>query len=243
VLLAVLFAALGSIGAILGASGVLILQPRLRLLLPVLVSYATGTLLASACLGLLPEALDLRESVDVTATVLGAILAFFLLEKLLLWRHSHALDPERHSASSELILVGDFFHNLVDGVIIGGAFATDSAVGITTAVAVIAHEVPQEVGDFAILLDGGLSRRKALTYNVLSATSTIPAAIVAFIALDDIDSMIPFILAIAAASFLYIALADLVPRLHERTAIRDLPAQVLPILMGVGTIVLVQELT
>jgi zinc and cadmium transporter len=241
--LALLFAALGSIGAILGASCVLALQIRPRMLLAVLVSFATGTLLASAFLGLLPEALDLRSGLDVPATILVAILAFFLLEKLLLWRHSHALDPERHAASGELILVGDFFHNLVDGAIIGGAFATDPALGITTSIAVIAHEVPQEVGDFAILLDSGFSRSRAFTYNVLSASSTIPAAAIAYLALEDIEFALPFILAIAAASFIYIALADLVPRLHERTAIRDLPAQMLPILAGVGIIVLVKALT
>jgi zinc and cadmium transporter len=142
-----------------------------------------------------------------------------------------------------LILVGDFFHNLVDGVIIGGAFAAEPALGVTTALAVIAHEVPQEVGDFAILLDSGFGRVKALVYNTLSASSTVPAAAVAYVAFQDIENGIPFILAIAAASFIYIALADLVPRLQERVELRQIPLQILPVLAGMSTIVAIKALT
>jgi len=191
----------------------------------------------------LPEALELRKNLDVLATTLGGIFAFFVLEKLLLWRHGHETASDDRGASGELILIGDFFHNLVDGVIIGGAFATEPALGVTTALAVIAHEVPQEVGDFAILLDSGFEKARALKYNLLSASSTVPATAVAYLALDDIESGIPFVLAIAAASFIYIALADLVPRLHYRTAIMDLPAQIAPVLTGMGTIILVLTLT
>jgi zinc and cadmium transporter len=241
--LAVVFSGLGSIGAILGAAGVLLAHERLRVLLTILVSYATGTLLASSFLGLLPEALELRQGKAVPATIVVGILAFFVLEKLVLWRHSHDTVVNERTASGELILIGDFFHNLVDGVIIGGAFATEPALGVTTSVAVIAHEVPQEVGDFAILLDSGFGRAKAFLYNLASASSTIPAAAIAYAALNDIESGIPFVLAIAAASFIYIALADLVPRLHEKAAISDLPAQLVPILAGVGTIVLVGVVT
>lgn len=237
--LTLLFASLGSVGAVLGAAAVLLAHGRSRAFIPLLVSYATGSLLGVAFLGLLPKALGEETGTTVTATVLAGILLFFLLEKLVLWRHCHESECDIHSASGELILLGDAVHNLTDGVVIGAAFAGDTPLGIAASLAVIAHEVPQEVGDFAILLDGGFTRRRALTYDLLSSLTTLPAALAAYLSFSAVERAIPVILAVAAASFIYIALADLVPGLHRVTSQASLPRQFIPILAGVGTIALV----
>jgi zinc and cadmium transporter len=241
--LALAFALLGSLGAVLGAAGILLAQTRSRALLPVLISYATGTLLGGAFLGMIPEALDRESGIMVPAALLAGILLFFFLEKMVLWRHCHEEECEIHAASGELILIGDAVHNLIDGVVIGAAFAESTSLGIAAAVAVIAHEVPQEVGDFAILLDSGFRRARALAYNAGSSLTTLPAALIAYISFSALEGAIPVVLSIAAASFIYIALADLVPGLHRVQELRGLPRQLIPILAGVGTIVLVRTIS
>lgn len=241
--LALAFALLGSLGAVLGAAGILLAQTRSRAVLPVLISYATGTLLGGAFLGMIPEALDRESGIMVSAALLAGILLFFFLEKMVLWRHCHEEECEIHAASGELILVGDAVHNLIDGVVIGAAFAESTSLGIAAAVAVIAHEVPQEVGDFAILLDSGFRRARAFVYNAGSSLTTLPAAAIAYISFSALEGAIPVMLSIAAASFIYIALADLVPGLHRVQELQSLPRQLIPILAGVGTIVLVRAIS
>lgn len=201
-----------------------------------LVSYATGTLLGASLVAMLPAALDRRGDQQVFAAVLAGLMGFFALERLMLWRHAHGGRHEQRDASRELILVGDAVHNLMDGFVIGAAFAEGGALGISTALAVVAHEIAQEVGDLAILLEGGLSGRRALTYNIVSSATTIPAAAIAFAAASLADALTPFVLAVGAASFLYIALADLVPRHHERRTVRSLPVELALIVTGVATI-------
>ena len=174
----------------------------------------------------------------ILITVLVGIVIFFILEKLVLWRHCHEADCEVHSRAAPLLLIGDAFHNFVDGVVIAAAFLTSIPLGVTTAVAVIAHEVPQEVGDFAILLESGYSRMKALVLNTLSAATTLPGAIVAYYWLADTHTLVPYVLAISAASFIYIATADLVPHLHRRVSMPDSLRQVILLLLGIGTIAL-----
>jgi len=234
------FASLGSVGAVLGAGAVLLAHARSQLFIPWLVSYATGTLLGAAFIGMIPNALDRETGMTVPVAVLSGILLFFFLEKIVLWRHCHETECEIHSASGELILLGDAVHNLMDGVVIGAAFSTSTPLGVTAALAVIAHEVPQEVGDFAILLDSGFSRGRALAYDVLSSLTTLPAAAVAYVSFSDFEGTLPVMLSIAAASFIYIALADLVPGLHRLASLPSLAGQLMLILAGVGTIALIR---
>lgn len=241
--LAFFFSFLGSVGSVAGAAGILFLGARTRVVVNLLVSYATGTLLGASLIGMLPTALD-RESDDlVLGAVLAGLVAFFVLERLMLWRHRHPGEVHaKMDASAELILVGDAVHNLMDGFAIGAAFAGGGPLGVSTALAVIVHEVAQEVGDFAVLIDTGLTRRRAMVYNVLSSATTIPATGIAYVAASQVDLVIPMVLAIGSASFLYIALADLVPRHHARRKMQDLPWEVALIAIGIGTIFILHRL-
>ena len=212
---------------------------------PMLISYAIGTLLGAAFLEILPHALELSGSAHtVMATVLLGLLLFFVLEKLMLWRHRHdeELDPhELEHAHKEhrialMVIVGDTFHNCVDGVIIAGAFLVSVELGIITAVAIITHEVPQEVGDFLVLLHSGFGRTKALIWNAVSGLSAVLGGLIAYFALSAVSDWLPEILAFAAASMIYVAVADLIPGLHRRTALKDSLTQVTFIALGVFSI-------
>jgi zinc and cadmium transporter len=214
-------------------------HPRI---LPHGVSFALGALLSVAFLDLLPDALTTAGSEHIEsllATVLMGILGFFLLEKLLIWRHCHADHCETHSGdhlhhpAGTLIVVGDAIHNFVDGILIAAAFLTDINLGIITSLAVAAHEIPQEVGDFAILLQSGYGRGKALAYNLLSSLATMAGGILAYYSLEHIHGWLPYILALAASSFIYIAVADLIPSLHQKTTARAAFQQISLIVAGV----------
>jgi len=243
------FTVLGGALSVLAAGGFLLLSAAARArLLPPLVSFAIGALLGAAFLALLPHALEapgVRGGHGITLTVLLGLLGFFLLEKLVLWRHCHADGCEAHGidfesvhnrAAGNLILIGDGIHNMVDGVLIAAAFLTDIHLGIVTSLAVIAHEVPQEVGDFAILLHSGFGRAQALFYNVLSSLTTVIGGVAAYFSLSLAFSVVPYVLAVAAASFIYIAVADLIPGLHRRPALGATMQQMALILLGVGVI-------
>ncbi|MBY0266719.1 MAG: ZIP family metal transporter [Burkholderiales bacterium] len=220
-----------------------------------LVSYAVGALLGAAFIEVLPHAIYQSDSIEATAaTVLGGILGFFVLEKLVLWRHCHveeceAHDPHGtpvrhhhghdHGRSGLMILIGDTFHNFVDGVLIAAAFMADIELGIVTAVAIIAHEVPQEVGDFLILLHSGYSKRKALLLNMLASAAMVVGGVLAYFTLQSAQALVTPLLALAAASMLYVAVADLIPGLHRRTELSATLQQVLLIGLGIATIWLV----
>jgi zinc and cadmium transporter len=242
------FTALGGIASAAIASLFMLVPERPRMhVLPHLVSFATGTLLGAALLALLPHAIELAGPQGVhrvgIALVCGIGL-FFVLEKLVLWRHCHAEDCETHvpqphhraKASGVLVLIGDGFHNLVDGVLIAAAFLTDVQLGIVTAIAVMAHEIPQEVGDFAVLLHSGMPRAKALLLNLLTSLTSVVGGVVAWYALRSSLEALPYALAIAAACFLYVAVADLIPGLHRRVDLRGSAAQVALIGMGIAVI-------
>ncbi len=248
-----LFSLLGGVLSVLAAALFLVLPERLRQrTLPHLVSFAIGALLGAAFLGLLPHALEspaVEDAHTLSATVLLGLLGFFLLEKMVLWRHCHTNHCEVHGAAEEahahtpapaghLVLLGDAFHNFIDGVLIAAAFLTDVHLGVVTALAVAAHEIPQEVGDFAILLHSGFSRRKAFVFNVLSSMTTVLGALLAYFALALVQAWLPYVLAIAASSFIYVAVADLIPTLHQRTELRVSAQQILLILLGVLVIFL-----
>jgi zinc and cadmium transporter len=209
-----------------------------KILVPCLISYATGTLLGAAFLGMIPHALEDSEPFRILAAVLVGIILFFLLEKLVIWRHCHDGECEIHSVAGPLILIGDAFHNLVDGIVIAAAFLTNITLGVATAFAVIAHEVPQEIGDFAILLDSGYSKLRAFFYNLLSSLTTLPGAVISYFFLKAAKTAVPYILALSAASFIYIAMADLIPELHKRYGIRTTARQFLLFISGIGTILI-----
>ncbi len=236
--------------------------------IPALISYAIGALLGASFLEILPHAFENGKAATVAATVLAGIFGFFILEKLVLWRHCHYEDCEVHSddavtagahqahshghghghghdhgRSGMLILIGDSFHNFVDGVLVAAAFMQSTQLGIVTALAVIAHEIPQEVGDFLILLHSGYSKTKALVLNLLSSLAMLAGGLVAYFALQAMEGLINSMLAVAAASMIYVAVADLIPGLHKRTELRATLQQTLLIALGVGSIWLVGLLT
>ncbi len=231
---------LGGMGGLLVASGVLLINDSARLkLIPWLVSYAVGALLGVSMLAILPETLEQLPPSRVFATLLAGILLFFVLEKLVLWRHCHTHDCEVHDGAVFPVLVGDAFHNFVDGAMIAAAVMTSVPLGISTAIAVAAHEIPQEVGDFAILLHAGYSRKRALFLNVLSGCASALGAVAAFLAFDVVPHTLPYFLVLAAASFLYVAMADLIPGLHRGRTDASSLRQILLIALGVGTMMLV----
>jgi len=233
---------LGSAGGLLVASSLVIFPARVRTrLVPPLVSYAVGALLGVALLALLPEALALLAPPAVFGTLLAGILLFFSLEKLVLLRHCHADACEVHGATAPLLFIGDAFHNFIDGAIICTAVLTSVPLGVNTAIAVAAHEVPQQVGDVAILLASGYSRGRALMLNVVSGASGLVGAGVAFVAVDVVPGIRPFVLALSAASLLYIAMSDLIPGLHRGEVDNNAIRQVVLIAAGIGTIVLFER--
>ena len=226
----------GGFGGLLVASGVLLIKDSARSkLIPWLVSYAVGALLGASMLALLPTTMEQLPPTRVFPTLLCGILIFFVLEKLVLWRHCHIHDCEVHESSVVPILVGDAFHNFVDGAVIAAAVITSVPLGISTAFAVATHEIPQEVGDFAILLHAGYSRTRALLLNVISAAASAAGAVVAFVAFEFVPMMLPYFLALAAASFLYVAMADLIPGLHRGRTDASSMRQILLIAAGVAT--------
>lgn len=228
----------GSLGGLLLAAILLLFLGRARLPpVPELISYAVGTLLGVALLALVPEALDLAQNPrTVLGTLLAGILGFFMLEKLVLWRHCHTGDCEGHNSSASLVLIGGAFHNFADGAIIGAAVLTSLPLGVSTTLAVAAHQVPQEVGDFAVLLGAGYSRRRALMLNSISALAGIVGAVAMYTAADQLPAALPYVLALAAGSFLYVAMADLIPDLHRGQINIGSIRQVLLIGAGVMTI-------
>lgn len=255
---------------LLGAGGSVISAAALALnartaWIPMLVSYAIGAMLGAVFLEILPHAFSETNSIEMmAATVLLGILLFFVLEKLLLWRHCHGDECEVHAPHEEadehahhghhhghthghdqgrsgmMIMVGDTFHNFVDGILIAAAFMIDIKLGAVTALAIIAHEIPQEVGDFLILLHSGYSKKQALLFNLLSSFAAVIGGLVAYFALQVVASWIPTILGLAAASMIYVAVADLIPSLHKRTELRDTVQQVLLIALGISSIWLIK---
>jgi zinc and cadmium transporter len=214
---------------------------------PKLVSYAIGALLGAVFLEILPHALSLGQPPQlVLSVVLGGILLFFVLERMVLWRHDHGHDhgdeimpsAQQHDGArtGAMIVIGDSVHNFVDGLIISAAFTTDARLGTITALAIIAHEIPQETGDFLVLLHGGLSRRRALLMNLVSSVAMVVGGALGAVALHELQAAVPVLLALAAASMIYVAVADLIPGLHRRAGLSATVWQVSLILLGVGTI-------
>jgi zinc and cadmium transporter len=215
---------------------------------PRMVSYAVGALLGAAFLRLLPEAFAASHDAErLLAVTLAGLFGFFLLEKLALWRHAHehgaADGPHEHMRTSGLMItVGDAIHNTVDGVAIAAAFLIDVKLGIATTLAVIVHEIPQEVGDFMILLGSGYDRRAALALNLLASLTSVVGGVAGYFVLAEVQAAVPYVLAVSAAGFIYIAVADLIPGMHRSRDARSTAWQVALIAAGVATIALLHEL-
>lgn len=212
---------------------------------PMLVSFAIGALLGAAFLEVIPHAFEQGEPHQAAVAILGGIFGFFILEKLLLWRHCHTENCEvhdqhatghDHGRSGALIVVGDTVHNFVDGVLIAAAFLQSNELGVIAAMAIIAHEIPQEVGDFLILLHSGYSRARALVMNILSSVATVVGGVLGYFSLQVMEGLEATLLGVVAASMIYVAVADLIPGLHRRPELRDTAFQALLIALGIGTI-------
>jgi len=240
--LIVLVTLLGSICSV-GLAGMLLLleRRRLRFFTGVLIPYAIGTLLGAAFFGMIPHALQRLDSTSVLATVLVGIILFYVLEKFALWRHCHEQPCDAHTRAGTMILIGDSLHNFVDGVAITVAFSVSITLGITTAVAVIFHEVPQEIGDFAILMESGWSKSRALLFNALSSLTALLGAVMTYFLLPVIQSLVPYLLSVSAASFIYIALADLIPGRRTTGGLRSLAWELPLIMLGIATIVILRS--
>lgn len=231
---------LGSLGGLIAATTFLLLGDGLReRIVPWAISYAVGTLLGVALLGLLPEALGGLTPTAALGTLLGGVLTFFVLEKLVLWRHCHDThDCQVHTSSAaSLVIIGDALHTFVDGAVIAAAVITSIPLGVTTAIAVAAHEVPQEVGDVAILLRAGYSRGRAFTLNLLAGLGGVLGAAAMIAATKTLPGVLPYVLAFAAGNFLYVAMADLIPDLHHGGLQGGPLRQLLLIGAGIATIV------
>ncbi|MGD9952948.1 MAG: ZIP family metal transporter [Burkholderiales bacterium] len=233
----------GGVLSVAAAAFALVLRAKW---IPMLVSFAIGTLLGAAFLEVLPHAFAEAEPSRVAAAILGGILGFFLLEKLLLWRHSHEhgegdepTHHHEHSRAGALIVVGDTIHNFVDGVLIAAAFLQSPQLGLVTAVAIVAHEIPQEVGDFLVLLHSGYSRAKAFALNIVSSMGSVVGGVLGYFVLEGFHHWEPVLLGVVAASMIYVAVADLIPGLHKRPELRDTAQQALLIAAGVGVIAIV----
>ncbi len=218
--------------------------------IPTLVSFAIGALLGAAFLEVIPHAFEHGEAHTVAASILGGILGFFLLEKLLLWRHSHDEHEVDHGPaqghasgrSGALIVVGDTIHNFLDGILIAAAFLQSTQLGIVAALAIVAHEIPQEVGDFVILLNSGYSKTKAFVLNMLSSCATLVGGVLGFYTLQVLQGWTPVLLGVVAASMIYVAVADLIPGLHRRAELRATLSQTVLIGLGIGSIAVVRAL-
>jgi zinc and cadmium transporter len=234
----ILFGLAGSVGAVLGAAILILLGKRVTAIIPYILSYAIGTLLSAALLRMLPKAMATLHPATTMQYLLAGLLLFFLLEKIVIWRHCHDPHCDAHSASGVLILIGDAFHNFTDGIVIATAFMVSIPFGIAISLAIIAHEIPQEIGDFAILLDADFPTGRAVVYNLCSALPTLPGAVMAYYSLAHVQQFIPCILVLSASSFLYIALVDLMPTTHKYASWQASVVQCILILAGIGTILL-----
>ena len=236
-LIAIGLSILGSLGGVIVAATFLLLGETLRVrLVPWLISYAVGTLIGVALLALVPESLGALPARPAMLTMAAGIISFFLLEKAVIWRHCHHDEGcHVHSTAASLVIIGDTFHTFVDGAVIAAAVLTSVPLGVTTAIAVATHEIPQEVGDVAILLRAGYSRMRAFTLNVLAGIGGILGAASMVLASKVVPQALPYVLAFAAGNFLYVAMSDLIPDLHRGDSVGGL-RQFLLITAGIVTI-------
>ncbi|MBI4182145.1 MAG: ZIP family metal transporter [Candidatus Aenigmarchaeota archaeon] len=218
---------------------------RLRSVLLYLVGFSAGALLGDAFIHLLPEAVEGGFTLPVSLAILAGIVVSFGFEKLIHWEHGHFLhdhsghDPQhcahQHPKSFTWVnLLGDGIHNFIDGLIIGASYLVSLPVGMATTIAVVFHEIPQEIGDFAVLLHGGMPRKRALLLNFLTAVTAIAGAVIALAAAAVVEGLVGWLVPFAAGAFVYIAGSDLIPELHQETRLGRSLLVILALLLGIG---------
>lgn len=195
------------------------------------MSFAVGSLLGGSFFHLLPESMEAKEP-SIFTYVLSGIAFFFIIEKFLHWRHCHKGQCDAHTFTY-LNLIGDSAHNFIDGMIIAASFVADARLGIATTLAVAVHEIPQEIGDFAILVYGGFSRLKALACNLLSAVAAIAGAVIAYLSFERMEGLKDILIPFTGGGFIYIALVDLIPELHKQRKGKKLLVQAVMIGLGI----------
>lgn len=241
----------GALSAALASVFLLLREQQRTWALPHLISFATGAMLAAALVGLLPEAIASvgpGHVQSIGVAVLIGIGVFFVLEKWVLWRHCHVEECDTHlpqdsgrdQAAGWIVLVGTGVHNTFDGVLIAAAFLTDVRLGVLTTIAITAHEVPQELGDLAVLLHARMSARRAMWFNAASSLTSILGGLVGYFGLRGALGILPYAISVAAASLIYVAVADLIPGLHRRVDGRAAAGQVLLMAAGASVIWLAQ---
>lgn len=215
-----------------------------------MVSLSVGIMLSTSLLHALPEAFESEANIHALfATLLAGLLGFFLLEKFAILRHSHHYEGDGHDhehghdaheagKSGWMILVGDGLHNFTDGILIAAAFLADPKLGVITALAIIAHEIPQEIGDFIVLLNAGISKVRAYVYNLICSLMAVVGGLVGYYMLGDGMHLIPYVLVLASSGFIYIAVSDLMPQMQRRATLRESIPQFVLIALGVGIVLL-----
>jgi len=246
----VLATLLGGVASVVLAAA--LSAPLLSLIVRHLVSLSTGVLLGTALLHVLPEAFESTAPPHALfMTLLCGLMFFFLLEKAELYRHGHhhehddhhhhhGFDADQAGRGGWSVLVGDSIHNFCDGVIIAASFLADPQVGLVTSLAIIAHEIPQEVGDYIVLLNAGFSRTRALVYNAISGLAAVVGGVLGYVLIDPWQHYLPYMMVVASSSFIYVAVADLIPQLQKRLSWRDTFLQLFWLVVGllmIGTIV------
>ncbi|MCW7539141.1 ZIP family metal transporter [Aquabacterium sp. A7-Y] len=216
-----------------------------------LVSLSAGVLLGTALIHVLPEAFESSaDAHELFLTLLGGLLFFFLLEKAELYRHGHhhegdgdhhhhGFDHAQAGRGGWSVLVGDSIHNFCDGIIIAAAFLAEPELGVVTAMAVIAHEIPQEVGDYIVLLNAGFSRSRALLFNALSGLAAVAGGVLGYFVVGPWETLFPYLLVVASSSFIYVAVADLIPQLQRRLSLKETLSQLLWLGLGLTFITLI----
>jgi zinc and cadmium transporter len=230
--------AIVSIISLIGVLTLSLSDKVLRKILLFLVSFAAGSLFGGAFFHLIPEAFEDGCAMCVPVYVILGILIFFVLEKFIHWRHCHIPTSKHHQHPFGIMnLVGDGFHNLIDGLIIGGSYLVSIPLGFTTTIAIILHEVPQEIGDFGILLHAGFSKAKALLFNFLSALTAVLGVVIAILIGTKIGGFTEFLVPFTAGGFIYIAGSDLIPELQKECAPSKSFIQLIALLLGIGIMI------
>lgn len=232
-----------SLFSFVGVLFVALKEEKLRKILLFLVSFAAGGLLGGVFLHLIPEAAEQSYKLNISFFILAGVLVFFVLEKFICWRHCHIPTSKKHPHPIALMnLIGDGFHNFIDGLLIAGSFSVNLSLGIATSVAVILHEIPQEIGDFGVLIHGGFSKTKALLFNFISGLMALAGAAMALLVGVKIAGFTQAIVPFTAGGFIYIAGADLIPELKKETNLKKSFFQLLGLVLGIAVMLILTKL-
>lgn len=237
----VLATGLISLGSLIGIFTISLDQRRLHRILINLVALSAGTLLSGAFLHLLPESVEELGSHTPFLIALSAFFGFFAIEKLLRWRHCHDEAHIEEHTLGYMNLLGDVFHNLLDGIVIAGAFITSPTLGVATTLAVALHEIPQEIGDFGVLLHSGFTRARALVLNLVVGLSAVLGGVAGYYLSTAVSGLTPYLLPFAAGGFIYIGASDLVPEMNKATSLRRTASILLTFALGAGIMLLIKD--